>query len=50
MKNLSALSLILISLSSCQFLASPAALPIEEKIVEEVIEIVEHELEQPPEK
>jgi len=25
-------------------------LPIEEKIVEEVIEIVEHELEQPPEK
>jgi hypothetical protein len=31
-------------------LASPAALPIEEKIVEEVIEIVEHELEQPPEK
>ena len=39
--------ILLLSLTSCQFLMSPAGIAIEEEVVKDIVEIVEEEFEEP---
>ena len=39
--------ILLLSLTSCEFLASPVGVAIEEEVAKDIVEIVEEEFEEP---